>query len=184
MNIVDIIVLGILLLNGILGAIRGFAIQAFRIGSIVLAIYLAHTRAADLAAILGNVLESWPHAQRVALAWVIIGIATYLGMSVLGHFARRQIEKLRLGSADRALGFILGGLKGAALCVIAFQVISGFGPILPATFEHHLLGNRELGIEPSRAFQVHVETVKPYAEAWTMRAHDEWAKQTGAKQPR
>ena len=37
MNTVDVLVLVVLILNGVLGAFRGFVSQAFRIGSLILA---------------------------------------------------------------------------------------------------------------------------------------------------
>src|SRR4029079_2328228 len=49
MNVVDMVVVGLLIVNTILGAVRGFALQAFKLASIVLAIWLAHRFSGEFA---------------------------------------------------------------------------------------------------------------------------------------
>src|SRR5262245_56953511 len=107
MNVVDLVVLGLLVVNTILGVVRGFALQAFRLGSILLAIFLAHLYAGEFADIMAPMLD-WRRVQLQALGWVVIGAGVYLAMLAIGHYARNLIQRLQMGGADRALGALLG----------------------------------------------------------------------------
>src|SRR5262245_28068248 len=123
MNVVDMVVLGLLVINTILGAVRGFALQAFRLSSIVLAIWLAHLYADGFADLAAPHL-SWPRLQLQALGWVVIGGAVYLAMLTIGYYTKSVIQRLRMGGADRALGALLGSLKGVVLAAIGLHIIT------------------------------------------------------------
>ncbi len=182
MNVVDLVAIGIILLNGIIGAMRGFAWQVFRIGSIVLAIVVARSQAENVAEFMVRFIE-WPKVQRVALAWVAIGILVYVVMSFFGHLARKAIEGLRMGSADRSLGFLIGAAKGAGICGLALQIVVSIGSFLPESFQDQLRGNTAKGVQGSKAFELHMTHVRPLAESWLVKAQEEWAKQTGGNAP-
>ena len=111
MNTVDVIVVLVVLLNGIIGAFKGFAWQFIRLGSVILGFVLARSYGPDIA----NWSESWvdwdPTGRRV-IAYVAVFAGAYLAVSLVGHFFRSLIDRARLRSADRSLGFVLGALKG------------------------------------------------------------------------
>ncbi len=182
MNVIDLIALGLILLNAIIGAMRGFAWQVFRIASIVLSIVIARSQAENFASFIQRFLDL-PQSQRVAIAWIVIGIGTYVVMSVIGHFARKAIEGLRMGSADRSLGFLLGALKGLAICALALQIVISIGNFLPESLQDQLRGNPAKNVAGSRAFELHMTTIRPLAESWIVKAQDEWSKET-APQPK
>jgi membrane protein required for colicin V production len=159
MNVVDMVVAGLLVVNAILGAIRGFALQAFRLGSIVLAVWLAQMFAGNLAVLVEPWL-SWPLGQREALAWVVIGGAVYLIMVMIGHYAKNLLQRLRMGGADRALGTLLGGLKGALIAAVGMYLVVAIGSagslILPETFKTEM--------QNSRAFEFYLKAIWPISE--------------------
>jgi membrane protein required for colicin V production len=171
MNVVDLVVVGLLVVNTILGAVRGFALQAFRLGSIVLAIWLAHRFAGDFADATASLLD-WPRLQLQALGWVVIGGAVYLAMLMLGHYARGLIERLRMGGADRALGALLGGLKGMLLALIGLHVItavvSAGSLLVPESIQSEM--------KESRAFEIYLTSVRPLSEEWVAKAQQAIAK--------
>jgi uncharacterized membrane protein required for colicin V production len=165
MNVIDMVVTAVLVVNAILGAVRGFALQAFRLGSIVLAIWLARTLADDFADVLAPHL-AWPRLQLVSLGWVAVGGATYLGTLGIGHFAKDLIQRLRMGGADRALGTLLGGLKGLLWAAVGLHiltaVISAGAYVAPAALKSELEG--------SRAFEFYLKAVWPMSNDWVNQA--------------
>jgi membrane protein required for colicin V production len=165
MNVVDMVVAGLLVVNAILGAVRGFALQAFKLGSIVLAVWLAHSFADDFAALVEPWL-SWPQGQRQALGWVVIGGVVYVVMLMVGHYAKSLLERLRMGGADRALGTLLGALKGLLIAAIGLHIvvaiISAGSLVIPAAFKTEM--------QNSSAFQFYLNAVWPVSEEWVQTA--------------
>lgn len=156
MNTVDLLVVVVLLLNGLIGAFRGFVWQVFRIGSLILAFVFGSRFGSPFSAWLGRFLD-WDQSARTVLAYVLIILATYAVMLVLGHLLRSVLERASLGSADRSLGFVLGGLKGAAIVVVIFQILLMVHDYLPEDVQHQLTGNKESGVAHSRAFALHTK---------------------------
>jgi uncharacterized membrane protein required for colicin V production len=155
MNTVDILVLAVLFLNGAIGAFRGFVWQVFRLGSLVLAFWLGNHYSARLA---DRFPASWMAQDptgRNALAWIVIGLGTYLVFSLLGHALRSVIDRMRLASSDRALGFLLGAAKGVVICALIFQMLIVFFPVLPGHVQAQLRGGAEGTPPPSEAFLLH-----------------------------
>ncbi len=155
MNTADILVLAVLVLNGVIGAFRGFVWQVFRVGSLVLAFWLGNRYAQDLAAAIPEGWIASDASGRGVVAWLVIGGATYLGMYGLGYLLRGLIDKARLTSSDRSLGFLLGAAKGAIFVVLAFQVILVFFPLLPGSVQQQLVGGKDGNPPPSQAFRLH-----------------------------
>ena len=167
MNVVDMVVVGLLVVNTILGAVRGFALQAFKLASIVLAIWLAHRFSNEFAEAVGGWLE-WPLLQRQALGWVVIGAGVYLVMLMIGHYARGLLQRLRMGGADRALGALLGGLKALVLCLVGLHVVTAIvsagSLVIPDSVTTE--------IQKSKAFEFYLTTVEPVSEEWTAKARE------------
>jgi membrane protein required for colicin V production len=158
-NVVDMIVLGLVIVNTVLGIVRGFALQAFRLGSIVLAIFLAHLWANSVADFLAPHLD-WPRLQLQALGWVVIGGAAYLGMLTIGHYAKNLIQRLRMGGADRALGALLGGAKGLLISVIGLYIVTA----VLAAGSWALPDSIKSELGTSQAFNLYSSTVMPWVE--------------------
>lgn len=155
MNSVDLIVLILILLNGVIGAFRGFTWQVFRLGSLVLAFYLSHRFASRIADDQLSRWLDWDSSALRALSWSGIMALTYLGMSGLGYLFRSMIDRLRLTSSDRTLGFLLGCAKGGIIVGIALQILVLFHPTLPASLRDQIWGNPAEGIPPSQAAKLH-----------------------------
>jgi uncharacterized membrane protein required for colicin V production len=172
MNVVDLVVVGLLVVNTILGAVRGFALQAFKLGSIVLAIWGAHAWAGAFADEAANFLD-WPRLQLQALGWVVIGGVIYLAMLAIGHYARSLIERLRMGGADRALGALLGGLKANHIVLIGLHVITAIvsagSLVVPMSVQNEM--------KESRAFKVYLTSVEPVSKEWVAKAREAIEKQ-------
>jgi membrane protein required for colicin V production len=168
MNVVDMVVVGLLIVNTILGAVRGFALQAFKLASIVLAIWLAHRFSKEFAEAVGEWLE-WPLLQRQALGWVVIGAGVYLIMLTIGHYARGLLQRLRMGGADRALGALLGGLKALVICLVVLHVVTAIVSVPPAAI---IPDSVTAEIQSSKAFEIYLTTVEPVSQEWTAKARE------------
>ena len=156
MNSADAIVLVVILANGLLGAIRGFTWQVFRLASLVLGFWLSWRFAVRFA---DGPLLSWlgwedATARRV-LSYAVIFAGAYLVMHLVGWWMRGLIDRLRLRSSDRSLGFLLGCLKGCVFVVVALQILLIFEPVLPADVRAQLWGDPARNIAPSRAASLH-----------------------------
>ena len=167
MNTIDVIVVLVVVLNGIIGAYKGFVWQALRLASIVLGILLARSLGPSLA--VG--LESWmswdPTGCRV-IAYITVFAATYLLVTVIGHMCRKWIDKARLTSTDRSLGFILGSAKGLLLVWVIFYFVLIFFPVLPDYARTQLRGDPAAHVPPSKSFRMwdrwvrsHLDTMMP-----------------------
>ena len=155
MNSVDLIVLVVLLLNAVIGAIRGFTWQVFRLGSLVLAFWLGNHFADDFGEHILKRFIDQDGTVLATLSWVVILAGTYLIMTGLGYMMKSIINDLKLTSSDRTLGFLLGGLKGAFFVAIAFQILFAFSSLIPNAWEAQIHGDPERGIEPSQAASLH-----------------------------
>jgi uncharacterized membrane protein required for colicin V production len=173
MNVVDMVVTGLLVVNAILGAVRGFALQAFRLGSIVLAVWLAYLFADDFARLAEPYLD-WQQSQRVALGWVTIGGATYLATLAVGHYAKDLIQRLRMGGADRALGTLLGALKGLLIAGIGLHVITA---VLAAPGSQIVVPDSlKTEMQSSKAFELYLNAAAPVYEDFVQHARQRFEK--------
>jgi uncharacterized membrane protein required for colicin V production len=164
MNSIDLIVLVVILLNGAIGAFRGFTWQAFRLGSVILAFWLGSRFAVTVAEAPPITWLGWDNPNdpmRTVLAWVGILLVTYACMAWLGHLMRGWIEKARLTSSDRSLGFLLGSAKGIIFVAIALHVLVLLKPLgcVPQSWRAQLWG-QDGGEDGSRAVQLHEDWLR------------------------
>ena len=152
MNSVDLIVLIIILINGAIGAYRGLVWQAVRIGSIVLGLWLGMEFATAVSQSPPISWLGWEEPTVTIAAWSAILVSTYLAMAWIAHVLRRWIDKARLTSSDRSLGFLLGSAKGAVFVALGLQVLLLGGPVVPGAFQAQL--------ESSQAANLHKEWLK------------------------
>lgn len=153
MNSIDLIVLIVLLLNGILGAIRGFLWQAIRLAAVLLAIAGARVLAEPAQKAFQRTV-GWEPLDNILVWYAIVGALVWILMTLLARAARNWVEKVKLRDADRSLGFLLGTLKGGFFVAIAFQVLFILpSALLPGAVNQHLLGGD--GVRPSKAYALH-----------------------------
>lgn len=162
MNTVDLAVLVVVLSFAVLGAISGFAWQFFRLAAWGLALALAFGYAEPLGA---SIPDSWGNldgSARTIIAWAVIFVGIRVVMVLVAKMAKNALDKARLGTADRSLGFLLGGLKGAFLVALVLQLVLFFGSRLSSDLEAQLYGDPDRGIEPSQAVKLHGKIVAPW----------------------
>jgi membrane protein required for colicin V production len=115
LNPVDWIVLLALVLNLILGAIRGFFWQVLRIATLILGIILAGRFAEPVGNLLQKVFTGLTTPYHRYSAYALIFFTVYLVLLLITHLMRKVIKKLQLGGYDRFLGALFGVLKGVIL---------------------------------------------------------------------
>lgn len=154
MNTVDVLVAVVVFLNGVIGAFRGFVWQAFRLGSLLLGLFTAY-RFSPAVATWSEDWIAWDASGRRVLAFVAVFLVCYLALSGLGYLLRKVLDKARLASADRSLGFMLGGVKGAFFVVLGFYVLLIFYAWLPGDLRTQLEGDPDRDIPPSRSWTLY-----------------------------
>jgi uncharacterized membrane protein required for colicin V production len=120
-----------------------------------LAFYLSHRFATNIADQHLSRFLDWDSSGLRALSWSGIMALTYLRMSGLGYLMRSLLDRLRLTSSDRTLGFLLGCAKGVIIVAIALQVLVLFHPLLPGSLREQIWGNPQANIPPSQAAKLH-----------------------------
>ncbi len=117
--ILDIIVIGIVILSGLLAAVRGFTREVLAIASWVAAAAAAY---AFHPAVLPYLKPYIPNDQ-LALA-ASIG-AVFIGVLIIVSLFTVKISDLildsKIGALDRSLGFLFGAARGFLIAVIAFM---------------------------------------------------------------
>ena len=117
--ILDIIVIGIVILSGLLAAVRGFTREVLAIASWVAAAAAAY---AFHPAVLPYLKPYIPNEQ-LALA-ASIG-AVFIGVLIIVSLFTVKISDLildsKIGALDRSLGFLFGAVRGFLIAVIAFM---------------------------------------------------------------
>lgn len=120
----DLIVLGIVALFGVRGAFKGFAWQAVRTAGLVGAIFVANLFYPRLESWLADVAGFVP--AKAVIAWLALFVGVFLLVGVFAYMARGMVRSARLGSADRALGLLLGATMGFLLATIGFAVYASW----------------------------------------------------------
>ena len=126
MSIADWIILGFLVFSVIAAAIEGFFHEAFKLAGLIVGYLLAawqYRRLADWFA---------PHMKSAWLgeiaAFLIIFFAVLMVAGMAGRIARFAMKKAGLSSIDRALGAVLGLLRGVLVVAILLTAMAAFAP--------------------------------------------------------
>jgi membrane protein required for colicin V production len=135
LNTIDIIVGVVLLVSGVFALVRGFVHEILAIGGWILAALAA----------LWAVFQV-PKVHEIAhrfiekdwLADVAAGAAIFLVVLIVAsfftHWVARHVQRSALGSADRALGFAFGLVRGMVFCALAYMVFVWLEPQPPDWF--------------------------------------------------
>lgn len=126
MNALDIIIALILLIGGIAGLRKGFIVQLFSIGAIILSAWLAYT----FSSAFSEWLASYIHAEGFWLN-IITFLLIFIGIGILCRLLGRLVEKIfkfaMLGWLNRLLGAVFSVAKYAlvlGLLVVLFHSIN------------------------------------------------------------
>lgn len=111
-------VIGVLaIIFGILGAKRGLLSELFRFAAFVAGFFIAFLFYRDLQGVMGNFAQNQQFVA--ATAFIILFVAVFILVTVIGHLLRKFTDIIMLGWIDNVFGLIFGLLK---VGVIAWAV--------------------------------------------------------------
>jgi membrane protein required for colicin V production len=122
----DLALAAVLLISVVVGAVRGFILEAFSLGAWVVAYIAAPFLAPVVRGWLppAQVQGSWQELAGVVLAFVLVLVL----MSLIARLVRALIHATPLKAVDRLLGSGFGLLRGLLLCML-MGVLIGFTPL-------------------------------------------------------
>jgi membrane protein required for colicin V production len=126
MTVVDVVVIFVIFLSALFSLIRGFVKEAVSLATWIIAIWLAATFAAKLAAALPNSIES--EAVRQTVGFGVLFVLTLMVGAIINMLISQVVKKTGLSGADRIFGVAFGVLRGG-LIIIVFVVIAGMTPL-------------------------------------------------------
>lgn len=126
MTVVDVIIIFVIFLSALFSLMRGFVKESISLATWILAIWIASTFAAKLAAIFPDSLES--EAVRLAAGFGLLFIVTLMLGALVNVLVAHFVKKTGLSGADRVFGVVFGFLRGI-LIIVVFVVVSSFTPL-------------------------------------------------------
>ncbi len=124
----DWITIGLVVIFGVLGLIRGFIREVVNIASHVVAIILAFRMHENATSFLLGVLPKQYHPYAKIAGFFIIYIAVLIVFFVLEKLIRNLLVMLRLKFADNLLGLVFGMAKGLLIATVIFILVTSFFP--------------------------------------------------------
>ena len=121
----DLIVLGLVVVLGIRGAMKGFAWQLVRTIGLIAGLWGATRFYAPV----GEWLDERTPILELAtpvVAWVGILAVSILVFGFFAWIVKGAVKKVNLGGLDKVLGFLLGGVMALAFAAIAFVLWGHF----------------------------------------------------------
>jgi membrane protein required for colicin V production len=119
----DYALLGVLLLSGLLGALRGLVAEVLSLVVWIAAFWLAFVYGAEVAKLF--TAQAHDPAARLFIAYALVFIAAMIVGSMVTWMVGKLVRSIGLGGVDRLLGLLFGLLRGAALgCVLV--LVLGF----------------------------------------------------------
>jgi membrane protein required for colicin V production len=118
-TILDMIVIGIVLISGLLAALRGFTREVLAIGSWAAAAVVAYLFYQQLTPLAQQYVSS-----NINIARPVAAGGIFLATLLVAYFVTSKISDMildsRIGALDRTLGFIFGAARGLLLAVVGF----------------------------------------------------------------
>lgn len=117
---VDYVILGLLVVSGLLGLLRGFVREMFSLMTWVAAVWIA----IHFSDAFARQLESWisEGPLRKAAAFCIVLFGTLLVGAVAGGLIAKLLSSAGLSGTDRLVGLIFGVIRGALLAALLLAV--------------------------------------------------------------
>ncbi len=133
-NLLDLIILSALLLSGFFALARGFTRELVSLASWATAAVCVFRFAPTVSLQLVSYLrEEWNYHAPPWFAATLSSIGIFIGVlfvfSFLNVYLARGMEKMGLGFADHAMGFLFGVLRGFALCAFLYFLFQIFVPL-------------------------------------------------------
>jgi membrane protein required for colicin V production len=127
MNIVDLAILIILALLTIRGFFRGVILEATALIGLLLSFFLASLYYIPLSYKLARFLPNHPVLLAI-FSFFFLLILSYLIIRLLARAARSALRMAFLGWLDRALGGLLGLLKGVVIVMVLVMILLFLSP--------------------------------------------------------
>ena len=125
MNVADWVILLVLLVATLHAASEGFFHQAFGIAGLVIGYTLAAWQYPRLSVRFAPYVKEW---LADLLGFLIIFLAVLVIAGIAGRIARWAMKEAGLSFFDRALGALLGLLKGALIVAVFLVGMTSFAP--------------------------------------------------------
>ncbi len=128
MNWVDYLIIAIAIISAGTGLIRGFVKEVLSLVSWGIAIWVAYTFHAQVAALLVEYIAT-PSIRKFA-AFLGLFVVTLIIGALINHFISKLVQKTGLSGTDRTLGFVFGLLRAVAIVILL--ILLGRATVMPA----------------------------------------------------
>ncbi len=126
MSYLDWALLAVLVLSCGLGFWRGVIHETLSLAAWLLGFVLSSKYASEVASHLP--ISDWSNSARLALAWVLVFVGTWLTLTILATLLRGLVSAVGLGLLDRFLGGLFGLMRGG-IALMALSVAVGLTPV-------------------------------------------------------
>ncbi len=126
MNVADWVIILVIVLSAVLAASEGFFHEAFGIAGLVVGYLVAAWQYKRLAAFFSPHLAAQWLGEIAGFLLIFVGVLLLAG--VLGRITRWLVREAGLSFYDRALGALLGVLRGCLVVAIVLVSMAAFTP--------------------------------------------------------
>ena len=124
----DAIVFVVMALFALRGAWKGFIRTLLRTAGLTAGFLLAARLDVTVGTFLADHLSFVPRSGSDIVGWVTVVVLTYALAAFVAHSVRGAIRDLRLRTADRLLGAVLGAALGLGICAFSFTLWASARP--------------------------------------------------------
>ncbi len=116
MNELDYAIIALVALSMVVGIVRGAIREVINFAGWILAFVLAHA----FAQVLAGYFADWmaEPIYRIVVAWVSIFLLVLVLAALLASLVSELVRKLGLGGLNRAIGAVIGLLRGALVLLV------------------------------------------------------------------
>ncbi len=119
-SVVDIVIFVICMISAVFCCIRGFVMELSKWAGLFVGLLVAIMFCSTLSPVLsGNLPWSLPAPVWTVISFLVLWLAGFLVIFILGNMLRKIVETFNLGAVDNLLGFIFG----LAVSLLAIGVI-------------------------------------------------------------
>lgn len=124
---VDYALIGIIVLSGLIGLVRGLVQEALSLIAWVAAVWMALSFSQQLAPLLSGQIAT--ESVRIMVAFATLFLVTLIFAAVANYLIGQLVDKTGLSGTDHLLGVVFGVVRGVA--VIALLVLLAGATTLP-----------------------------------------------------
>jgi membrane protein required for colicin V production len=116
LNELDYAIIALLAISVIVGIVRGAIREVINFAGWILAFFLAHAFARDLAAYFADWMAE--PVYRTVIAWMSIFLLVLVISAMFASLVSELVRKLGLGGLNQAFGALIGLLRGALVLLV------------------------------------------------------------------